>query len=120
MSKTKNCHYIPRVYLMSWKKANSNYNINVYDKEKKQIVKNGLNIKNNFFIKDLYNYKLFDDSQTTKYEKEIRADIIKKISEFETDNDVEIYYNGKQLKYFEDNNYIFIKKGTVKVSFLLS
>ena len=108
MSKTKNCHYIQRVYLMSWKKANSNYNINVYDKEKKQIVKNGLNIKNNFFIKDLYNYKLFDDSQATKYEKEIRADIIKKISEFETDNDVEIYYNGKQLKYFEDNNYIFI------------
>ena len=108
MSKTKNCHYIPRVYLMSWKKANSNYNINVYDKEKKQVIKNGLNIKNNFFIKDLYNYKLFDDSQTTKYEKEIKADIIKKISEFETDNDVEIYYNGKQLKYFEDNNYIFI------------
>lgn len=108
MSKTKNCHYIPQVYLMSWKNANNNHNVNVYDKEKKQLVKDGFNIKNNFVGKNLYNYKLFDDFQTIKYEEEVKKDIIEKIKKFEKDNNIYIYYQGQRLKYNKDDNYIFL------------
>ena len=53
MSKTKECHYVPQVYLKQW--SNDNKKVNILDKESS--VTESLSIEKNFYERDLYNIK---------------------------------------------------------------
>lgn len=53
MSKTKECHYVPQVYLKQW--SNDNKKVNILDK--KSSVTKSLSIEKNFSERNLYNIK---------------------------------------------------------------
>ena len=91
MSKTKECHYVPQVYLRHW--SNDNRKVNILNK--KSNITKSLSIEKNFYEKDLYNIKFGEYLTFINKFPILRKYFIENIRRILDTYNVDIYYKEK-------------------------